>query len=71
MASKKIIVDAAGAATAADATVTDILTTVFSTDSALTGSYALIQKAALFVGGMSLQNSRCGNGWNPLRTNPV
>lgn len=64
--SKKVVIDAAGAATVTDATVTDILTTAISTDSALTGTYGLIQRASLFVAGMSVQNKRKVGSFNPF-----
>lgn len=57
-----------GAATAVveDAKIMDILTTALSSDSALTGTYGLLQKAALFAGGMSVQSKRKLNTFNPL-----
>lgn len=39
----------------------DIVTTLLSSDSALTGAYGLVQKAALVFGGMSL-NSKIKTG---------
>lgn len=67
MSSKKITLNAAGdAATVAEAKLGDIVTTVFSTDSALTGAYALVQKVGLVVVGMGAQNYRLGNGINPF-----
>lgn len=68
MPSKKIIVDAAGVPSATDATISDIVSTVVSSDTALTGTYGLVQKAMLFVGGMAVQNNRLGRGWNPIST---
>lgn len=53
-------------ATVADAKIADILTTAISTNTAVTGTYGLVQKAALVIGGMALQNNRLGRGWNPL-----
>lgn len=65
--SKKVTLSADGAtATVAEATIGDIFTTVFSTDSAVTGAYGLVQRAGLFVGGMAAQNYRLGNGINPF-----
>lgn len=49
-----------------DAKIIDILSTVLSTDAALTGTYGLLQKTALFVGGMSVQNKRRMGSFNPL-----
>lgn len=67
MASKKIVLNAAGdAATVSEATLGDVFTTVFSTDSAVTGLYGLAQKAALVIGGMAIQNQRLGHGLNPF-----
>lgn len=66
--SKKIVVDAAGAPTATDAKLVDLFGTLISTDTALTGTYALVQKAGLVAFGMGVQNARLGLGWNPLKT---
>lgn len=66
--SKKITVSADGAtATVVEATIGDIFSTVISTTEAVTGFYAVAQKAALFVGGMATQNARLGNGLNPFK----
>lgn len=57
--SKKVTLDAAGtAATVADATFGDIFSTVFSTDSAVTGVYGLAQKGLILVAGMAGQEFR-------------
>lgn len=64
--SKKIVVDAAGVPTATDAELLDIFTTVLSTDTALTGVYGLVQKAGLVVAGMSFQNKRKIDTFNPI-----
>lgn len=65
--SKKITLSADGAtATVAEATMMDIVTTAVSTDSAVTGTYGLVQKGLLLVGGMAIQNNRLGRGWNPI-----
>lgn len=65
--SKKVTLNAAGdAATVAEATIGDIFSTMISTDSAVTGVYGLGQRAALFVGGMAVQNMRLGRGVNPF-----
>lgn len=64
---KLVTLNAAGdAATVAEAKPTDILTTAVSTTSAVTGTYGLIQKAALVGLGMAVQNNRLGRGWNPI-----
>lgn len=66
--SKKITLSADEAtATVATATVSDIVTTAISMDSAVTGVHGLAQKALLVVGGMAYQNSRLGQGWNPFK----
>jgi len=66
MTSKKVLVAADGTATATDATLMDVATTLFSTDSALTGTYGLLQRGGLFVAGMSLQSKRKLGTFNPL-----
>lgn len=67
MASKKVTLSADGTtATVVDATLGDILSTVLSTDSAVTGMYGLGQRAALFVAGMATQNKRVGGSLNPF-----
>ena len=53
-------------ATVADAEATDIISTVFSSDEALTGTYGFVQKGLLVIAGMSIQNNRKGFGWNPF-----
>lgn len=65
--SKKIVLSADGAtATVTDAVLLDVVTTLISTDSAVTGTYGLVQKIALFVGGMSVQANRLKGSYNPL-----
>lgn len=69
--SKKIVVTPAVGTTPASAVVTDakimdIFTTLVSTSEAVTGTYALIQKAGLFIGGMSVQSKRKQGTFNPL-----
>jgi hypothetical protein len=67
MVSKKMTLSADGAtATVADATIGDIVTTVYSTSEAVTGAYKIAQEGLLFVGGMALQNYRMGFGLNPF-----
>lgn len=52
--SKKLVLNAAGdAVTIAPATVTDVLTTAISVDSAVTGMYGLLQRGGLFLAGMA------------------
>lgn len=50
-----------------DATLLDIVTTIVSPDVVVTGMYGLIQKGALVVAGMSVQEFRRSGSWNPLR----
>lgn len=69
--SKKVTVIPANGTTPAsavveDAKIADILTTALSADSAVTGTYGLVQKAALFVGGMAVQSKRKMGTFNPL-----
>lgn len=65
--SKKLTLNAAGTeATIAEATLSDIVTTAFSTSEALTGTYGLAQKAAIFVGGMSFESYRLRGTLNPF-----
>lgn len=65
--SKKVTLSADEAtATVAAATGMDIITTVLDQDTCLTGTYGLVQKAALVGLGMAIQNNRLGRGWNPI-----
>lgn len=65
--SKKIVLAADGAtATVADATIADIFTSVISTDTAVTGTYGLVQRGLLLVAGMSIQSKRKLGTFNPL-----
>lgn len=67
--SKKITLSADGAsATVADATLSDIGTTLISTDSVVTGAYGLLQKGLLVVAGMGVQNYRLTGSINPFKT---
>jgi hypothetical protein len=67
MSSKKMVLSADGTtATVADATLGDIVTSVFTSDTCVTGAYGFVQKAALVIGGMAVQNNRLGNGLNPF-----
>lgn len=50
--------------TSVDAGITDVVTSVFSTEKVLTGSMALVQRAGILAAGMSLQNYRLTGGWN-------
>lgn len=54
-------------ATAEDATLIDTITTLFSTNSALTGMYGLLQRGGLFVGGMAVQSKLKTNSFNFLK----
>jgi hypothetical protein len=67
--SKLLTLNAAGDAAAVTTPVaSDILTTTFSTTQVLTGTYGLVQKGLIFVGGMAFQNNRLGNGLNPFKS---
>jgi len=66
--SKKVVLSADGLnATVTDAVFSDILMTTFSMDSALTGTYALVQKVGLAAVGAAVQNNRLGRGYNFLK----
>lgn len=65
--SKKVVVATDGSVTATDAKISDIFTTAISTSEAVTGTYGLVQKGLILVGGMSLQNYRLTGSANPLR----
>lgn len=61
--SKLITLNADGtAATVAEAKISDILTTLMSGQSAVTGIYGFIQRALLVATGMSVQSMRSGGG---------
>lgn len=65
--SKKITLSAdEKTATVVDAEATDIISTVFSSDETLTGTYGFVQRGLLVIAGMSIQNNRKGLGWNPF-----
>lgn len=65
--SKKVTLSADGlTATVVDATIGDILTTVVSTDSAVTGIYGLGQRAGLLIGGMAINSFRLRGSPNPF-----
>jgi hypothetical protein len=68
MASKLLTLSAdETTATVADATLTDVFTTIFDSNKAVTGMYGLGQRVGLFMGGMAIQNKRNGNSWNPFQ----
>lgn len=57
--SKLVTLNAAGTeATVADATVTDIFTSLLTTNSAVTGMYGLAQKVAVGLAGAMFVNNR-------------
>lgn len=62
--SKKVLVAADGTASSTDATIGDIFTTLFSADSAVTGTYGLVQKLLLVGSGAVALNLYQGRGWN-------
>lgn len=69
MDSKKVKISADGAtATVSTAVVADVVTTLISTDEAITGLYGLAQKAGLVVIGMGVQNMRLGRSLNPFKS---
>lgn len=66
--SKKVTLNAAGdAATVATATLTDVFSTLVSTDSAVTGMYGLLQRFGLFAAGASVASKRLTGNFNPLQ----
>lgn len=57
--SKLVTLNAAGdAATVADATTGDIVTSLLTTNSAITGVYGMVQKLGLIAGGAMIANKR-------------
>lgn len=70
MSSRKVTVtvSSAGVATAAveDASISDIFTTLLSTDQAVTGAYKYVQMLGLAGAGMMLQEYRRSGSLNPL-----
>jgi hypothetical protein len=65
--SKKLTLSADGTTAAvADATITDIFTTIINPDECVTGLYGFAQTAMVAVGGMAFQNYRLGRGLNPF-----
>lgn len=70
MSHKIVVTPAVGntpaAAVVTEAKIMDTVTTLFSTDSAVTGTLGLAQKAALFAGGMIVQSKRKLGTYNPL-----
>lgn len=68
MSKKVTIVENEGVteAVVSDATIGDIVTTIISTDSAVTGVYGIAQRAALVLAGMSAQEFRRSGSINPF-----
>lgn len=64
--SKKITLKADNTTLVEDASASDILTTVISTDTTLSGTYGLIQKVGLVGLGMVVQSKRKLGTYNPL-----
>lgn len=54
-------------ATVEESKVGDVLTTLISSDQALTGTHAFIQKGLILLGGMALQSRRTTGSFNFLR----
>lgn len=69
MSYKVTVTTTGGATTAAaeDAKIGDVLTTLISSDQALTGTLGLAQKAAILLGGMAIQSRRTTGSFNFLR----
>lgn len=68
MSKKVTIVEKEGVSEAvvSDATIGDIVTTIVSTDSAVTGVYGIVQRAGLVLAGMSAQEFRRTGSLNPF-----
>lgn len=67
MASKKIVLNAAGdAATVTAATVGDIFTTAISGNEFVSGAYKLVQMVGAAAIGAGVQNYRLTGSWNFL-----
>lgn len=49
-----------------DAVIGDIITTLLSSDQAVTGWMKFGQMGAMLVGGMAIQEKRRSGKWNPL-----
>jgi len=64
--SKKITLKNDNTTVVEDASAFDIVSTVISTDTTLTGTYGLLQKAGLVVIGMVVQSKRKQNTYNPF-----
>lgn len=65
--SKKITLAADGAtATVAEAKIGDIVSTLVSSDSAVTGMYGLLQKGGLVALGMTVNAYRLRGSFNPI-----
>lgn len=70
--SKKLTINAAeDAVTIETATVGDMLTTLISTDTVLTGTYGLVQKLGLLGGGMVISNKMHSNEFFNFGTNRI
>lgn len=54
-------------ASTVDATLIDTVSTIVSTNSALTGMYGLLQRGGLFVAGMATQSKLKTNSFNFLK----
>lgn len=67
MTSKLLTLNDAGTtATVTEAEFSDIFSTLLSSNKALTGSYAWMQRLGLAIGGMAIQNKRLGGSYNPF-----
>jgi serine/threonine protein phosphatase PrpC len=67
MASKKIVLAADGVTTTVtDATVSDIVSTMISSDTVLTGAFKYAQDAAKVLLGMAYQSHKMGGSYNPF-----
>lgn len=70
--SKKMTLSADGlTATVAEATMTDILTTVIDSNVSLTGAYKFMQTAGLVVVGMGISNRKHSGSFTNFGAAPV
>lgn len=65
MSTSKTVTQTAEGATTADATISDIFTTVFSTEKAVTGVYGVLQKVLLVGTGMVVESKMRAKTFKP------
>lgn len=65
MSTSKTVTQTDTGATAVDATISDIFTTVFSTEKAVTGVYGVLQKVLLVGTGMVVESKMRAKTFKP------